>query len=239
MDVSELKEWKIICEVRYPAAVRLFDVRASIVESTVTERLTEWRISRNRVDIFDKDQSVRYFASFKNSGSVMEAPVGVTLFRDHTVKFLRNTFEILGITGFERVGVRIYYLLPASSFEDLVQCFLASLYRLSNDDWKQAGGVPVDVGFPLTLQFGGHKANFTMGPMEKRQLVDFFDSEGVIERLPDVVTFADFDYYVNKPSLGKKKPDRFVREFIDLAAETSRKYTTRLLALVRYGEEVT
>ena len=230
MDVSELEQWRSVCEIRYPARARLFDIRGLIIQKTVTKTLTKWRKSQNRVDIFSKDETVRYFASFKNAGSVMEQPASVTVFRDGTVKFLRRVMEDLRIGELSRIGVRFYYLVRVPNFEKLVDVMMRGLYRLSDDDWQQVGGVPIDVGFPLTLKFGRRKANFMMGPMESSQLKGHFETDAVREKLPDASVFVDFDYYETNPSVGKKAPYRFVREFIDEASDTSRSYSEGLLA---------
>jgi len=232
MDISELQEWKSVCEVRYPPRPRLFDIRGRIIEQALTKTLTEWRMVQNRVDIHSKDGTIRYFASFENAGSVMEQPASVTAFRDGTVKFLRGVIEDLEITQLSRIGVRFYYLAPVPAFEALVQAMIGGLYRLSHDDWERVGGVPIDVGFPLTLKFGHRKANFMMGPMESSQLKGHFDTDAVKEKLPDVSVFIDFDYYEVNPSTGKKELHRFVREFIDQASEISRSYSEGLLAFV-------
>lgn len=230
MDFSELKEWRSVCEIRYPARPRLFDLRGRIIEQTVTNTLTEWRMARNRVDIHNKDETIRYFAAFKNAGSVMEQPASVTPFRDGTVKFLRPVIEDLEITDLSRIGVRFYYVAPVSDFEGLVRAMTHGLYRLSRDDWEQIGGIPIDVGFPLTLKFGRHKANFMMGPMEKSQLEGLFETKTAKEKLPDSSLFIDFDYYEENPSIRKKPLPRYIREFIDQASETSRSYSEGLLA---------
>jgi len=162
----------------------------------------------------------------------MEQPATVAFFRDGTVKFLRRVIEDLEIAELSRIGVRFYYLAPVSAFEALVQAMTRGLYRLSHDDWKQVGGIPVDVGFPLTLEFGRCKANFMMGPMESSQLEEFFETDAVKEKLPDASVFIDFDYYEMNPSTGKKTLHRFVREFIDQASDISRSYSEGLLAFV-------
>ena len=232
MDISELREWKSVCEIRYPGRPRIFDVRGRIIQQTLTKTLTEWRTTQNRVDINSKDGTVRYFASFKNAGSVMEQPASVAVFRDGTVKFLGGVIEHLEITGLSRIGVRFYYLVPVPAFQALVEAMTRGLYRLSPDDWEQVGGIPVDVGFPLTLKFGRSKANFIMGPMERGELEGHFESKTVKEKLPDAAVFIDFDYYEINPSRGKKSLHRFVREFIDQASDISRRYSEGLLAFV-------
>lgn len=232
MDISELQQWKSICEVRYPARPRLFDIRGRITQQTLTNTLTEWRMVQNRVDIYNKDETVRYFASFKNAGSVMEQPASIAFFRDGTVKFLRHVIEDLEITELSRIGVRFYYLVPVPDFKALVQDMSRGLYRLSHEDWEKVGGIPVDVGFPLTLEFGRCKVNFMMGPMERGQLEEFFETDTVKERLPGASVFIDFDYYEMNPPMGTKTLHRFVREFIDQASNISRSYSEGLLAFV-------
>lgn len=232
MDITEFREWKSVCEIRYPARPLLFDLRGRIIKQTLTEALTEWRVSQNRVDIHTRDGTVRYFASFKNAGSVMEQPASAAFFRDGAVKFLRGVIEDLEISELSRIGVRFYYLVPVPDFEALVQSMTRGLYRLSNDDWEQVGGIPVDVGFPLTLEFGRCKANFMMGPMKTSQLEEFFETDTVKERLPGASVFIDFDYYEMNPPMGTKTLHRFVREFIDQASDISRSYSKGLLAFV-------
>jgi hypothetical protein len=61
-----------ILEIRYKPNAHLLDFRGEPATSISQHmELTEWRIDENRVDVYSKDQAVRFFAAFRNSGAVM------------------------------------------------------------------------------------------------------------------------------------------------------------------------
>lgn len=232
MDTTQLREWKTVCEVRYPASPSLFDIRGKIVSRFADETMTKWSMARNRVDIHNEDRTIRLFASFHNSGVVIENPPNIGFFQQQTRRFLRGIFEELQISVIRRIGVRICLLLPAPDFEDLVNLLLENLYGLSSVQWRQLGELPIDVGFPLTLRFGENRANFVMGPMEKEQLQGFFGSQTAKDQLPDIATFVDFDYYRNDPDIRPNRLGRYIHEFVENACEEIRSWTEGFLQAI-------
>ena len=184
---------------------------------------------RNRVDLHDEQKTMQAFSSYRNSGMVMEAPPNMGFFCQRARSFLRFVLEELGISTLTRIGVRIFLLLPAQGFDELVASLRDNLYTLSSDQWDNLGGKAVDVGFPLTLQLGDNRANFMMGPMQKGQLESHFNSITVRDELPKVVTFVDFDFYRHDPQIESGRIGRFVHQFLDTACHEIRDKTSHFL----------
>ncbi|MFZ5821148.1 MAG: hypothetical protein ACOYYJ_14735, partial [Chloroflexota bacterium] len=170
--MADLKIWKIVFEIRYPAAANLFDNRGKIAaEWQWKSDLSEWRISNNQASVHNKSGTTFLNAGFKTTSIVMELPESHAQFSNQALEFSTWVLDLLQLKKIDRVGLRIIQLSKKQHFKLLVTKMREKLLALSDDDWKSLGGYPEDVGLPLTLTLGENKANFTLGPMKSEQLV--------------------------------------------------------------------
>jgi hypothetical protein len=218
--MSELKIWKVIWEIRFPATASLFDNRGKIASKWQwTSDLTEWRISNNQVTIHNKASTIFLNAGIRNVNVVMELPTNYKSFVSQASDFSAWTLDILQIRKIERIGLRIIQITERKHFKLLVTKIRQQIYKFSDDDWSILGGPPEDVGMPLTLNIGEDKVNFQFGPMKKEQLVGYFESNDVKDKLPSVALFFDIDLYRNNPEVPFETQQQVLSDFLGRGGE--------------------
>ena len=232
--MADLKIWKIVFEIRYPAAANLFDNRGKIAaEWQWKSDLSEWRISNNQVSVHNKSGTTFLNAGFKNTSVVMELPENHTQFSDRALEFSTWVLDLLRIKNIDRVGLRIIQLAKRQHFKLLVSKMREKLLALSDDDWKQLGGYPEDIGFPFTLTLGDNKANFTLGPMKSEQLANYFESNEVKGKIPPVALFLDFDLYRIEPNFSPENRSNEISDFLKSGSQQILEISDKFLS--RYG----
>ena len=218
--MSDLKIWKIIWEIRYPAAATLLDNRGKIAAKWQwTSDLTEWRISNNQVSIYNKSGTTFLNAGFKNASVVMELPESHKVFCSQASEFTSSVLEDFQVKKIERVGLRIIQIAKRQHFKLLVSEMQANILGLTNDDWDILGGKLEDIGIPLTLDFGNNRANFNLGPMRKEQLSSYFEAKEVIDKLPPVALFLDFDLFRTDPEFSPGTYQGQLSDFLESGSE--------------------
>ena len=61
-----------LLEIRYSPNPKILDYRGTWAESVSKfMELSEWQIVENRFDVFDKEQTRRFFVSYKNAGALI------------------------------------------------------------------------------------------------------------------------------------------------------------------------
>jgi len=232
--MTDLKIWKIIFDIKYPAAANLFDNRGKIATKWQwTSDLTEWRISNNLVSIHNKSGTTFLNAGFKNTSVVMELPESHTQFSNQASEFSTWALDLLQVKKIDRVGLRFIQLSKKQHFKILVTKMREKLLALSEDDWESLGGHPEDMGLPLTLALGDNKANFTLGPMKSDQLANFFESNDVKGKLPSVAVFLDFDLYRSEPNFSSETRSKEISEYLKSGSQQILDISDKFLA--RYG----
>jgi hypothetical protein len=232
--MTDLKIWKIIFDIRYPAAANLFDNRGKIATKWQwTSDLTEWRISNNQVSIHNKSGTTFLNAGFKNTSVVMELPESHTQFSNLASEFSTWVLDLLDVKKIDRVGLRFIQLAKKQHFKLLVTKMREKLLALSEEDWESLGGHPEDIGLPLTLSLGDSKANFTVGPMKSDQLANYFESNDVKRKLPSVAVFLDFDLYKNEPNFSLGTQSKEISEYLKSGCQQILDISDKFLA--RYG----
>lgn len=232
--MTDLKTWKIIFDIRYPAAASLFDNRGKIATKWQwTSDLTEWRISNNQVSVHNKSGTTFLNAGFKNTSVVMELPESHVQFSAQATEFSSWVLDLLEVKKIDRVGLRFIQLAKKQHFKLLVTKMREKLLALSEEDWETLGGHPEDVGLPLTLSLGDNKANFTVGPMKSDQLTNYFEAADVKAKLPSVAVFLDFDLYRSEPSFSPDSRSKEISEYLKSGSQQILEISEKFLA--RYG----
>jgi hypothetical protein len=232
--MTDLKIWKIVFEVRYPAAANLFDNRGKIAAKWQWKSdLTEWRISNNQVSIHNKSGTTFLNAGFKNTSVVMELPESHAQFSNQASEFSAWVLDLLQIEKIDRIGLRFIQLSERQHFKLLVTKMRGNLFALGEDDWESLGGYPEDIGLPLTLTLGENKANFNLGPMKSDQLVNFFEASDVKGKLPSVAVFLDFDLYREEPNFSQKTRSKEISDYLKVGSQQILDISEKFLS--RYG----
>lgn len=232
--MTDLKIWKIVFEIRYPAAANLFDNRGKIAAKWQwTSDLTEWRISNNQVSIYNKSSTIFLNAGFKNTSVVMELPESHTQFSSQASDFSVWVLDLLQVQKIDRVGLRFIQLSKKQHFKLLVTKMREKLLALSEDDWESLGGYPEDIGLPLTLVLGDNRANFTLGPMKSDQLANYFESKDVKGKLPSAAIFLDFDLYRTEPNFSVETRSKDIDDYLKIGSQQILDISDKFLT--RYG----
>ena len=62
-----------ILEIRYKPNPKILDYRGTWAEALAqVMSVSEWRIDENRIDVSNKEKTLKAFASYKNAGAVIE-----------------------------------------------------------------------------------------------------------------------------------------------------------------------
>ncbi|MBN1450603.1 MAG: hypothetical protein JW963_06270 [Anaerolineales bacterium] len=232
--MTDLKIWKIVFEIRYPAAANLFDNRGRIAAKWQwTSDLTEWRISNNQVSIYNKSGTTFLNAGFKNTSVVMELPESHAHFSNQASQFSTWVLDLLEVKKIDRIGLRFIQLSKKQHFKLLVTKMREKLFALSEDDWNSLGGYPEDIGLPLTLVVGDNRANFTLGPMKSDQLANYFESKDVKGKLPSVALFLDFDLYRTEPNFSIETRSKEISDYLKAGSQQILDISDKFLS--RYG----
>jgi len=212
--MSDLKLWKAIWEIRYPAAASLFDQRGNIATNWQFhhnhEELTEWQISSNKVSVYNPSKTLVLNAGLGSAGVTQEIPVSYRQFSRLAADFSIYVINQLSIKVIKRLGLRLMYLAERKSFPGLVKKISRKLIRLEGTGWDIE-----DIGLPLTFKMGQNKANFNFGPMEKEQFSrdKLFNTDEALKKIPPVTIFVDFDLYRLDPT--QKPPQSLINEFLE------------------------
>lgn len=187
-----------VLELRYKPDSRVLDQRGSLAASfSEYLKLSEWRITQNRVDVYDKEQTTRVFASFRNAGVVVRNPTDSENFPRLASKFVNflsrqrpfnKTFPLV------RLGVRSRFGFASQlPFSDLFGRFSNRVIDIQPEVRETIGGVPIDIAFPMDFDAPNGRIHSNSGPMESEQLRTFFGFHPQ-ERLPEVALYIEFDY---------------------------------------------
>lgn len=192
-----------LVEVRYKPNSRVLDHRGNLAAS-ISEKmaLTQWIIDQNRVDVFNKEKSIRYFVSFKNAGAVLHNTNVPDYFPNQANKYLRHLFSLTPIPDplpVIRLGVRSRFGFKSPiAFEELLDRFLKNIILPSNKVNSVFNGKLIDVGAPINFETEQGTVHSNSGPMKKEQLSKFFQFQDK-DTLPEVALYVEFDYWI-KPS---------------------------------------
>lgn len=213
--MSDLQIWKIVHEIRYPAASLLFDNRGKIASKWQwTSDLTEWRISNNQVAIYNKSNTFSLSAGFKNCSVVMELPDNYDSFCNQAVEFSSWVLEILQVNKIERIGLRFIQAAKRQHFKLTLTKMREQLINITDEDWEILGGFPEDLGLPLTLSIGEYSASFTLGTMKKDQFTNYFEASSIKDKIPPALLYLDIDMYKINPDFSRNSYHEQISDFL-------------------------
>lgn len=177
---------KFVTEIRFVPQPQFIDIRGKVVAAISSEKFSEWRVSKDRVDVGGEEGLI--FASYTNCGFI-------TLKKDNIEVCLERIDEFLKIIdNFPpiRWGVRIYSITENNKkFSALVKEYKEKLLNFNPKNFSKVQGTLEDIGISYIFKNDKDKYHITTGPMEKEQAVQFFPAD----TLPDRGIFVDLDIY--------------------------------------------
>ena len=211
-----------VFEIRYKPNSKILDYRGTWAEM-ISEHMQfpEWRILENRIDVYDKAGNNHAFVGFRNSGFLCSDSPTRNYFYDQAIKLFSYISKLDGFESellIERIGVRSKFCTNfEKGFEELKNLFASKYIKLTPEAEKAINAKLVDIGSPLNFADSLGNFNTMTGPMEKGQIVQFFNGRKELD-VPAVGLYFDIDYFL-KPNK-KMKADEInknIREFAESA----------------------
>jgi hypothetical protein len=203
-----------VLEIRYKPEARVLDHRGTWADQLQHQfNLSEWQITENRVDVYDKENSKRLFIAFRNAGCTLRNS-GQTSFIQLTQSFLRFLFRqsFFRTLQVERIGVLGRFARRYNgSFENLLRIYKERVYSIRPEVERAFAAELVDIGSPLDFRTAQGEIHSATGPMKKEQLRQFFD---FVKEPPDVALYFQIDYFLKPDSLQEMNHN----QVIDLVA---------------------
>lgn len=186
-----------VMEVRYTPNPKLLDYVGAFADKLKELMgVYEWRTTSNRVDVYDKDNNLRVFVSFKNAGIIFLDADTKNIFPGQATKLLNFLFkqDSFGKKVFiTRVGVRARFATGfQGTFDELLQHFKNRYFDLSAGATGIFAGNITDIGGPINFETKIGKLNTSAGPMKVQQLQEFFPNHPSV---PEVGLYVDLDYW--------------------------------------------
>ena len=218
-DISES-----IFEVRFKPNARILDHRGDWGQRISDHMgLPEWKIDGNRLDVFERDLSNQAFLGFRNAGFTSKNSPSKNHFYDRAIKLFTFITQLDGFEKqplIERLGIRQRFCTSVDvSFEDLRSRYLAKYLGLTEDAKKLLQAKLVDIGGNLNFSDALGNFNTSSGPMEQKQIMQFFQGWPHLE-IPEVGFYFDIDYWV-KPGkkMGASEVTALIRKFTEASWE--------------------
>jgi hypothetical protein len=221
-----------VFELRYKPNAKIIDYRGEFAEMISSELgLTEWRITKDRVDVFDKEEKHRLYVGFRSSGYVAQDSITANYFPDKAVQFLNFVSNIKTFGNHwivQRMGVRSRFCTAFDGeCEDALER-LGSRYTTLTEDAKSAIGEAKVIDLNGVVNFEDEHGSFNtqLGPMLASQIAEVLKDR---DDYPEVGIYYDIDYW--------KRPEKDVAEsdvtrFIKVAAREGWERHGRILRLI-------
>lgn len=209
-----------VFEVRYHPSGKMMDYRGEIAEMLREHLgLPHWRITKDRVDVHDKPPNTRAFVSFRNFGYVRQDVMSPEAFVSEAGDFTKYVGGIRAIGNrweVQRVGARFRFLFSSDANFDTVKDRLAANYAPLTETASTVLDASIrDLNPVLYLEDPHGKLDIQTGPMEEKQIADFFSDR---RDYPPAGLYFDIDYW-RRPAAERTMKD--VVAFLNRAAELS------------------
>ncbi len=211
-------ENQYILEIRFRPNPRMLDKRGEWAEFLLQQMdVINWRIDKDRIDVFSETGDIRAFISFRNTGLIIYDAPAVDYFANLCSKLINFVFSLEEFGNsftIERVGARGTFCFPyEGSFDELVNRYSTRFINLTDKGNDAVGNEAkiVDIGSPINFSDKDGKVNIMGGPMMKNQFPQLFERN---EIFPDVGLFLDMDHWLEpKRKLDKGELDGIIRNF--------------------------
>lgn len=211
-----------VLEVRYKPNPKVLDNRGSWAEAISDFMdLPLWRITENRIDIYDEKNGDRAFVGFLNAGFIVHNTPTKNYFSDKAVKFFRYLFTLKDFPKtphVERIGVRSKFCKEyKGSFDQLREKYISNYLSLTEKAKNIINSELIDIGGPLNFADKYGNFNTMSGPMTDEQLSQSFNKP---EDVPAVGLYFDIDYWLRpKKQVREQEILKKIKQFANSAWE--------------------
>lgn len=194
---------EFLLEFRYKPNSKILDFRGEIAEGLANKlNLNHWRISDNRVEVYDTDaiekSLVRGFISFRNAGFVLQNAQGGNNFHNRAeplIDFIYENNRIFGrVLHIERVGVKAIFANQFfGDFSSLLSLYSSHYLTPVSSLSTEVKADIVDIGGNLNfVSQAGYNFNIVSGPMGAEQQKNYFP---LVENRVEPILFIDIDSF--------------------------------------------
>lgn len=188
-----------ILEIRFAPNPKILDYRGTFSEQIqALMGLVHWKIDTNRIDVYDDNETRRFFLSFRNFGTVIRNTDTRNYFSDQSIKFARFLIDKkeFGSPIIDRVGVRSRFCIRYdSSYETLLEQFSSKLITFTPQFLTAIDGKIIDFNFPFIIKTSSGVINANIGPINNEQFKEQFPFSNI--EIGQGI-FIDVDYW-DKP----------------------------------------
>lgn len=209
--MSKLILARVIYRIDYKTCFKLLDKRGELLEilsedtywNTVGENIVEGKIYIKRTE---KKQSASLTIEPTSISGVYES--GSIDFADlnRVWDTINDVVSRLGITVFNRLGIRFYFLKPIDTFEE----GLNIINKQADKNFIKAFEYekpPIDNSLTFVFEKDGLHNKFNIGPMRRAEYGNWFENKDFIEI--DNGIFYDIDYSTSKYEFKTFNFDKF------------------------------
>lgn len=215
---------KFVCEIRFVPNPKFLDIRGEIASAMSNDKLKQWKISKDRVDVSGKEGVA--FASYSNLGFITLEEKNI----DDCIKSIDEAIKILGDLPPVRWGVRIYSISPSrKKFPTLLNKCKNKLLNFNPKNFSKIDGQLEDLGISYIFSNGKDKFQITIGPMEKKQSVNYFPED----KLPKNGIFVDLDIYRDGDNFYQSDFRRArIKDFINNSFTKSKEIISEIMEVI-------
>jgi len=236
---------KQVLQIRFQPIASVLDSRGKWAEALSSSlALRNWRIGKDRFDVYDLAKQSRVFVSHRNAGCVLHGWTSRETFTDFAVSFLRELFKLpafLSGVYVQRIGIRLTAAIPVGlTFEDLVvQLSGGKKARLA----ALEGATIEDLAFVSNYATESGKIHTQIGPMRRDEFAKALaweirdvgdDTAQRPDTYPEVGIFGDIDCW-KAPAVVMKRNE--VEKLGRTYAGACRARLKELLELYESGED--
>jgi|CXWL01.1.fsa_nt_gi hypothetical protein len=168
-------------EIRYKANARVLDHRGRWA-ADLSEKLgfPNWKIDTNKLEIFDRDSTLRAFASHLNCGITTQEKMSADDFRKTAADFLGMYLNFPTVKDHlivTRIGVLSKFVIEFfGEFDELARIYQPTNLRDSALVAYPSADIR-DVGYNINYTHEGNNFNTQTGPMHNEELQTWFGKD--------------------------------------------------------------
>jgi hypothetical protein len=205
MKLKNNKIKKIITQLNYKPTGAFIDNRGKIIDcgdyDDAEERWSYRKFDYDKLQFKDDNNKNQSYITWKQAGFIMEDLPNFGFYSDHIGnKLPRELWSIMNVNNFLSAKYDIFLLFDTEDkFPSMVNK-LKKLFNISEKTLESLDMKLADIGFPLIFEDENKRIKITFGPMEKEQMLSFFDYK---EDLPSEALFVQIEFltkenYINK-----------------------------------------
>lgn len=221
MEVTSLTLQKVVIEVRFHAIIDYREIRLGVFRKW-TQKFSNIEMGENIITLSNPEEQFGIFSEWHRAGSSIEAPVNnFAHFRDVTCNFLDDLMKTYAVSKLTRIGVRFFYVIPYTSFQELTSILNRNFFR---PNFSALFPDARDVGAAFVSRDGQNEYLFNTGPVTRDELATRAGLKFSKQVPPETGLFIDIDY--RRTELMEHNIRTFVTDAHRFAAERTRQYVS-------------